>query len=273
MPMVHLPTGVHLHYLDPNPQGQPAVLLLHGLGATGESWSFQFPALMEAGMRPLAPDLRGFGRSSFPGSWTMPEVVADLKALLDHLGLSSVHVVGISMGGAVALAFGLTHAEYTRSLVLVNTFARLRPQARTYPYFLLRFLLVFLLDVNLQARMVARRIFPRPEQEALRQALIAQVAQAHPRAYRLAMWRLARFNVHPRLKEVRAPTLVVTGGRDTTVLPEVQRELVEGIPGARHRVFPESGHGLTAEDPEAFNRVLLAFLQEVEARLPAGRGG
>ncbi len=264
MPTAHLSTGVHQHYLDPNPQGRPAVLLLHGLGATGESWSFQFPTLTQAGMRPVAPDMRGFGRSSYPGSWTINEVVEDLKALLDHLNLPAAHVVGISMGGTVALAFGLTYPQRTRSLVLVNTFARLRPRLHSFPYFLLRFLLVFMLDVKLQARMVARRIFPRPEQEALRQALIAQVAQAHPQAYRLAMWRLARFDVHARLGEVRVPTLVVTGGRDTTVFPEVQRELVEGIPGARHEVFPDAGHGLTAEEPDSFNHLLVSFIQEVE---------
>lgn len=265
MPTVELPTGVRLYYQDPNPQGGPPVLLLHGLGATADSWTFQFPALIQAGMRPIAPDMRGFGRSSYPGSWTMQEVVNDLTGLLDRLEVSSAHIVGISLGGAVTLAFGLMQPARTRSLTLVNTFARLRPrQARNYPYFLLRFLLVWLLKPEIQARMVARRIFPRPEQEDLRQALIMQVAHANPKAYRAAMWHLARFNVYPHLGKIRVPTLVVTGGRDTTVVPEVQQELVEGIPGARHEVFPESGHGVTAEEPEAFNRLLVSFIQEVE---------
>lgn len=270
MPTVELPTGVRLYYQDPNPQGHPAVLLLHGLGATAESWTFQVPALIQAGMRPIAPDMRGFGRSSYPGSWTMREVVNDLAGLLDHLGVTSAHIVGISLGGAVTLAFGLMQPARTRSLVLVNTFARLRPrQARNYPYFLVRFLLVFLLDPKAQARMVAQRIFPRPEQEDLRQALIMQISHADPKAYRATMWHLARFNVYPRLGEIRVPTLVVTGGRDTTVLPEVQQELVEGIPGARHEVFPDAGHGVIAEEPEAFNRLLVAFIREVEQEQPS----
>ncbi len=264
---VTLPWGLRMAYLDPNPEGAPAVLLLHGLGATGASWEMQFPALIQAGMRPVAPDLRGFGQSSYPGSWTMEEVVRDLTALLDHLGLDRVHVVGISMGGAVALAFGYMHPERTRSLVLVNTFARLRPRRlRYYPYFLLRFLLVHLMGLDAQARLVAKRLFPRPEQEELRQALLAQIAQAHPRAYRAAMRALVRFDFRSRLSEIPLPALVVTGGQDTTVPPQLQEELAKGLPHARQVVFPEAGHGLIVEDPEGFNRVLVAFLKQVEGQ-------
>ena len=51
------------HYLDFNPEGKPAVLLLHGLGADSTSWGYQIPLLSEAGFRPIVPDLPGFGKS------------------------------------------------------------------------------------------------------------------------------------------------------------------------------------------------------------------
>lgn len=270
MPFADLPTGARLFFLDPFPQGRPGVLLLHGLGATSASWAPQLSALVAAGYRPLAPDLRGFGRSSFPGSWSLQAVAQDLDALLTHLQLSQVHVVGISMGGVVAQVFALVYPRRVRSLVLVNTFARLRARSRRHlPYLLIRFVLVWLLGPRVQAGLVARRIFPRPEQAHLRAALQEQLRQAHPRAYRSAMLALARFDATPHLSKLTMPTLVVTGQQDTTVPPEVQQVLVQGLPQVRQHLFAHAGHGLSAEIPEAFNRVLLDFLREVDA-VPSG---
>ncbi len=269
MPWADLPTGVRLFYQDPAPHNTSTVLLMHGLGATSESWAPQMPVLVEAGFRVLAPDLRGFGRSSYPGAWSLDAVADDLAALLDHLGIERVHGVGISMGGVVAQVLALRHRPRVRSLVLVNTFARLRRGSwRHLPYLALRFVLVWLLGPRLQARLVARRIFPRPEHEPLRRALMEQIRQAHPRAYRAAMLALARFDSTARLAELDIPVLVVTGLADTTVPPPVQEELVRLLPRARQVRLPHVGHGLTAEAPEAFNRELLAFLQACEAGSP-----
>ena len=71
----------NLHYLDPNPSGSPAVLLLHGLGANGSSWTLQFDALIEAGFRPIAPDAPGFGESPYDGKgWSISRDVAAIMA-------------------------------------------------------------------------------------------------------------------------------------------------------------------------------------------------
>ena len=72
MAILELEPGLTIHYLDFNPGGYPAVLLLHGLGATGNSWQLQFHPLIEAGYRVLAPDMRGFGQSNFPGGVIIP---------------------------------------------------------------------------------------------------------------------------------------------------------------------------------------------------------
>ena len=76
-----------LHFLDPNSSGRPAVLLLHGLGADGTSWSLQLPALCQAGFRPLAPDAPGFGRSPYNGGgWNVRRVAGQMAGLLEELG-------------------------------------------------------------------------------------------------------------------------------------------------------------------------------------------
>ncbi len=262
MPFAELSTGVRIHYLDPNPSGKPAVLLLHGLGAMGESWKLQFPPLTEAGMRPIAPDVRGFGDSSYPGGELTIEVFArDMAELLETLGVAPAHVVGISMGGTIALQLAMDRPELVRKLVLVNTFASLQPKGiGGRLYFLARMLMAHTLGVPTQAKMVAKKLFPRPEQEQLRRDLIAQIERANPKAYRAALSALGKFDVVDRLAEIRAPTLVITGSEDTTVPLENQRVLAERIPGARQVTIQGAGHAVIADSPEAFNEALLAFL-------------
>ncbi|MEZ0396926.1 MAG: alpha/beta fold hydrolase [Anaerolineales bacterium] len=251
-----------IHVLDPHPDGSPAVLLLHGLGATGASWGLQLPALSEAGFRPLAPDLPGFGASPYDGrGWTIPRVAAQMAALLEERQTGPAHVVGISMGGVIAQRFAFDFPALTRRLVLVNTFAALRPTHwRGWLYFLQRFVVVNTLGLETQARFVARRIFPDPHQESLREVLVESIASADRRAYRRAMLALGLFDSRPWLGRIQAPTLVVTGERDSTVEPLRQRLLADGIPGARQVVVAGAGHALSVERADEFNRILLDFL-------------
>ncbi|RME44406.1 MAG: alpha/beta hydrolase [Chloroflexi bacterium] len=263
MPEITLSNGVTIHYEEHNPAGEPAVLLLHGLGSAGADWILQFPPLVSAGYRVLAPDLRGFGQSSWPGATSVPAMAGDMVLLLQELETGPAHVVGISMGGTVALQLALNHTDLVRLLVLVNTFARLRPQGLSgYLYFPTRMLLMYTVGIETQARAVTRRIFPHPDQEEFREELFQRIVNTDPQAYRASMWALARFNVEKRLAEIRVPTLVVTGGQDTTVPPASQRRLAEGIPGARQVVIPEAGHAVIIDHPDEFNEALLSFLAE-----------
>ncbi|RPI84507.1 MAG: alpha/beta hydrolase [Chloroflexi bacterium] len=261
MPELALSQQQTLHYLDPNPDGAQGIFLLHGLGASAESWLLQIPALVRAGYRPIAPDMRGFGKSTYPGSLNIQSMAADLAALHKHLGLPAVHVVGISMGGTVALQYAIDFPECVRKLVLTNTFAHIRPKnAAYYIYYAYRFFLVHTLGLKAQARAVSYRIFPKPEQEQLRSVLIDQIVQSDPRAYRAALRSLARFNVTHRLKEIKAPTLVITGAEDSTIAPSVQEKMADGILGAKMVVIPGAGHAVSVDSPNQFNKILMDFL-------------
>ena len=127
-------------------------------------------------------------------------------------------------------------------------------------YFAFRFILVHTLGHTAQARTVARRIFPHPEQEVLRAALVSQILEADPRGYRAVMRALARFNVRDRLSEISSPTMIISGSADSTVPLPVQEQLVVGIPGARQAVIHGAGHAVIAEKPDKFNLLLLDFL-------------
>lgn len=262
MPVFKFSPSCKIHYLDENSSSLKTVLLLHGLGANSQSWLFQTPALHQEGYRTIAPDAPGFGKSTYPGGRATIALFAQpLASLIGSLGLRNVTIVGISMGGTLALQLALDHPEWVSRLVLVNTFAHLNVSSpRVLPYFLLRFILVHTLGIQTQAKAVARRIFPDPDQEILRQGLIEQVIQADPRAYRAAMRALGRFDVRNRLQEIDLPTLVVTGSQDTTVPIEAQNDLAQRIVDAKHIFIEGAGHAVTVEKPDQFNQVLVEFL-------------
>jgi 3-oxoadipate enol-lactonase len=251
-----------LFYQDHNPGGHQTVLLIHGLGATSDSWQLQTPTLAAAGYRVLAPDLPGFGQSPYSAPLTVLGMASSLDRLLRSLNAAPAHVVGISMGGAVALQLAVDFPGSVKRLVLVNTFARLRPRGiYGWLVFANRLLLVRLTGLPAQARVISGRIFPKPGQETLRQGLYEQILQADPRAYRAAIWALGTFNLLPRVTGLRVPTLVVTAEDDRSVPPANQAQLL-AIPDARQVVIASAGHGVTAESPDIFNRELLAFLGE-----------
>ena len=253
-----------LHYLDPNPGGHPAVLLLHGLGADAASWTLQLSALTEAGFRPIATDTPGFGGSPYDGGgWSIRRVAADMAGLLEELQTGPAHVVGLSMGGAIAQQFAVDTPHLTRRLVLVSTFAALRPDNLSgWMYFLRRIFAVTVFGLRAQAKVVAGRIFPGADQAPLREMLIETISRADPRAYRAAMRSLGLFDSRKRLAQIKVPTLVVTGANDTTVAPSRQRLLVECIPAARQIIFPDAGHAVPIDQAERFNRELLTFLKD-----------
>jgi pimeloyl-ACP methyl ester carboxylesterase len=237
------------------------VVLLHGLGSSSADWRYQRSAL-GVDHRLVVPDLRGHGRSPRGrGRLTAETMAADVAALLDTLGAPPAHVVGLSLGGCVALALALDHPARVRSLTLVNSFARV---ASAGPRGALRMLarlgLLACAPMRVVAAHVARGLFPRPDQHELYLAAMERLAANPRRTYLASIRGLASFDVRRRLGDVRCPTLVVTGDRDTTVPLASKRLLQQSIPGAELIVVDDSGHVSPCDQAERFNAVLRAFV-------------
>jgi pimeloyl-ACP methyl ester carboxylesterase len=188
-------------------------------------------------------------------------MAADLEALLAHLGVEGVHVIGLSLGGCVALALALTAPARVRSLVLINTFAQLRPAGmRGRLRGLGRVLLALGAPMATVAAYVAREAFPRPEHTALRAAATARLAANPRRHYLASLAMLVRFDVRESLCDIRCPTLVVAGERDATVPLAAKQLLARAIPGARLAVVADSGHVTPFDQADTLNRLLLEHL-------------
>ena len=262
MPTLRIPSGFDLFYSDLAPDGHPCVILLHGLGATSESWGYQIPSILNQGFRILVPDMRGFGKSPYTGGdHSITDMASDIIEMMNWECIDTAHLVGISMGGAVALQLACDHNSRFEKLVLVNTFARLRPNSiQGWFYFAIRLGMIHILGLPTQARFVASRLFPNPDQEHLRQMFIEQVIQSDPQGYRATMRALMHFNLESQVSNINNDTLVITGAKDFTVPLSVQKFIVDQLSYVRHIVLDEAGHAVTVEKPVQINRILVEFL-------------
>ena len=176
MPAIKLSANLQIYTLDENPSCQRTVILLHGLGADCTSWQLQVPALVEADFRVVAPDMRGFGGSSYPHErLSIRTYASDLVALMDELQLASATLVGISMGGTIALQTTLDYPTKVTRLVLANTFARLASINAGTGYTLPGDICWFIPLAYLHRRkIVSERLFPNPEQAEFRELFMQQ---------------------------------------------------------------------------------------------------
>jgi len=252
---------IALHHEITGRTDSPPIVLLHGLGSSSADWRYQRPAL-GAAYRVIVPDLRGHGRSPRGlGRLTIDAMATDVVALLDTLDVPTAHVVGLSLGGCVALALALAHPARVRSLTLVNTFARLSLAGpRGALRGLARLGLLACAPMRVVAAHVARGLFPRPDQRELYLAAVASLASNSRRTYLASLRGLASFDVRRRLGQVRCPTLVIVGDRDTTIPLAAKRLLQRSIPGAELIVVDDSGHVTPCDQADRFNALLLRFV-------------
>jgi len=255
---------IYYEYHNPSDHEGPGILFLHGLGSCGEDWGLQIPTVNERYWL-LTLDMPGHGRSSQPEGWpTIEDMAFQVASVVRERSESPVHVVGLSLGGAVAMQLALAHPEVVSSLTLVNTFARLRSGSSGFFRKLVRLTFVALGRMDRVGEWVAAGLFPKPDQELLRQAAAERIASNPRSAYLRAIWAATRFDICDRLSEINSSTLVIAGELDTTVSMEAKKELADQIPGARLVVIPASGHATPIDAAEEFNRTLLDFLSELD---------
>ncbi len=253
--------GCQLYYED-HGQGEP-VLLIHGLGSSIEDWEYQIPHLQQH-YRVLAIDLRGHGRSSKPRErYSMSLFAEDVAALIKHLHLPQVHLVGISMGGMISFQLGIDHPELLRSLTIVNSVPEVKARTIADCWMLAkRWTLSRLLSLQTIGKGLGHLLFPHPEQAELR----AKIEQRWPlndkRAYLASLNAIIGWSVQKQLRLITCPTLVISGDRDYTPV-SLKEAYVAKIRNAQLRVIKHSRHATPMDQPQQFNTALDEFLSQV----------
>ena len=256
--------GIGLYYEIAGP-GEP-LLFLHGLGSCSQDWEFQ-AAEFSKDYRVISIDLRGHGQSARPrGPYSIPMLAADAAGLLRALGVEAAHVVGLSLGGAVAFQLAVSFPSTVKSLVIVNS----APDAkvRTVRQRLMvatRLAMVRLLGLRRVGAALSKKLFPGPGLAGVRATFMERFVRNDRDSYLAALRDLFGWSVSSQIGSITCPTLVIAADNDYT--PVATKEAcVARISGAKLEVIPNSRHALPVEKPQCFNAVLRSFLEEQSAR-------
>jgi len=256
--------AVALHY-DIRGDGPP-LCLISGYRQSGSAWPTEFIAQLAIRCQVITFDNRGTGLSSKPhDGYEFAQQARDIVGLLDHLGHARVHLLGFSMGGAIAQEIAVRHADRIDRLVLFGTFCG-GVWAEPASWTVLR----RLFDTEGQsAEEAARQAWPvtySPEYLAANaQAVEEQMHREleHPTpafVTKQQMRALREFDCYHRLPQILATTLVATGEEDILVKPSNSRILAQRIPRARLEVLAHLGHRAIWEAPEEMAGLIGDFL-------------
>jgi pimeloyl-ACP methyl ester carboxylesterase len=250
---VEVGDGHALWFFDTGGDGIPVVLLHAGVGS-GRVWEHQIPAFAAAGYRLIGYSRRGHA-GSILGDHGAPGIgAADLLTLVDHLNLKEFHLVGTAAGGMVAADFTISHEQRLLSLVLANTIVGVSDadyraiQTRLWPHGF------DALPPDFRELSPSyRHLEPEGCKRWTALVLEARAAALPDQAFandvtwhRLAAWQL--------------PVLLLTGDADLYMPPSVMRLLNGRIPGSESRLVADCGHSAFWEQPDIFNRLVLAFI-------------
>jgi pimeloyl-ACP methyl ester carboxylesterase len=171
--------------------------------------------------------------------------------------------MGLSMGGVIAQRLIKERPENFGKVILVSTFSHLHPNIKSnFPYLSKRLIKIISHDLNSQARIVADRVFPLPEQIQWHNYLEDQLLKADPVIYRQAMLSLAAFNSRKWLPSMNNHFLVVSGDKDSTVTIENQERLVKLISNCEWKVINNANHAVNVDHEVEFNKLMVEFLNE-----------
>jgi 3-oxoadipate enol-lactonase len=260
--------GIRIYY-EEHGSGEP-VLLAYGIGGNAGMWEPNVEAL-SAGHRLILWEPRGHARSDSPEnpqSVTFAHWVRDLYDLMDHLGLGHAVVGGLSLGAGIATRFTLDHPERVRALLIIDS-----SSASGLPLGVDNVVMrAKSIEVTLKGGMdamaefaiasnpnVAGRIKLDP---GARKEIFDYYRMLTPIGYANALRALLQMDyITDRLDEITVPTLLVCGDEDPSLGP--MREIQKRIPHARFALLSLAGHFANRDRPEAFNRAVVEFLNDL----------
>lgn len=253
--------GTRLYY-EVAGSGDPLVLI-HGMTLDTRMWDDQFEPLAHQ-YRVVRYDARGFGKSALPAAGKPYAHTDDLKALLRHLDIARAFILGLSMGGGIALDFAVAHPEATEALIPVDS--RLngwQPDAEFASY--LSAVRARAKEAGVQAGrdawIYSAMFKPALENPTVASRLVQIIAD-------YSGWHWVNDNplrtpdpsAAQRLHTIRVPTLIVIGEHDVPDCQAIAETLHRRIPNARKVVMARVGHMSNMEAPERFNALVSDFL-------------
>ena len=248
----------------------PAVVLLHGYPFDRSMWREQIDFLSAHGYRVVAPDLPGFGGSLNQADrtiTTMADMARAVAALMDKLAIVDASICGLSMGGYIAFEFAQLFPRRVRALILAGTRApadnEQERQARAQQAEqMLAHGMAEIADVSLPKLLAPCTLAEKPSVVA---QLREMISRADPKGAAAAQRGMAaRRDYSADLPGINVPVLIIVGRQDS-IRPVADAELMHrGLSNSRLKIIKDAAHMTNMEQPEAFNRALLAFMEALD---------
>ncbi|MHA1520712.1 MAG: alpha/beta fold hydrolase [Promethearchaeota archaeon] len=258
---------LEIYYETHGSPSSPALMLIHGMGSSHKDWDFQIPAF-QSKYFVITIDLRGHGQSSKPkGPHTVTDFAGDCIAVLDHLKIQNMNVLGLSLGCFTVLELAIRYPDRLQGcgVIGVNGTASVSLDSwKAKMNGLSRFLTVIFRGTRIMGRNIAKNVFPKPEQAELRQMVEDTIGANTTKNYLATLKGLIGWSVEDELGDISCPVLLISAEYDYSPV-EVKQAMVDKIPNARLHVIPDSRHLVNIEKAEEFNGVVLEFLQNIPA--------
>jgi pimeloyl-ACP methyl ester carboxylesterase len=257
---VRISTGVRLHYtVQGDPDGD-AVLFLHGWPDSWFSFSRVLP-LISRQHRVYAIDQRGFGDSERSETgYAIEDLASDVVAFLDAAGIERTTIVGHSFGSFVGRSVAAANPERVARLVLIGSGVSAANRVTREVQAAMADLPEPVPEAFAREFQAGTAYAPLPDEFFDR--IVRESLKLPARLWREAFDRLLAFDDRDRLGQIKAPTLLIWGERDVLFSRKDQDGLLAAIPGARLKVYVETGHCPNWERPEGVAADLGAFVRE-----------
>ena len=251
---------VRLHYRVDGPDDGAPVVFANSLGTDLRLWDPILP-LLPKGLRIIRFDKRGHGLSSCPPApYAMGALIGDTEKLLDHLGVKDCVFVGLSIGGMIAQGLATKRLDLIRAMVLSNTAAKIG----TKDMWADRVRAVQESGIEPMADTIMERWFAAPfratpEIELWRNMVVRQPAEG----YAGCSAAISGTDFYTPTAALRLPVLGIAGSDDGSTPPDLVRETIDLIPGAKFKIIRKAGHLPCVEHPQEYAALLTEFLQSV----------
>jgi pimeloyl-ACP methyl ester carboxylesterase len=243
------------------------VVFLHGIGGNRSNWNYQLDALA-AGFTAAAWDARGYGDSEdYKGPLQFSDFSADLLRVIETFGVRRAHLVGISMGGRIALDFYARHSDRVASLTLADTSAgnpKVNGAEEVEAFLALRKrpLLEGKTPRDIAPSVLTALVGPCTDALA-REQMLESLGRLRRDSYIKTLETVTRYQEFPKFEDIRVPVLVIAGEHDRIATPDYAREMARRIPGARCVILAGASHISNMERPVEFNGRLREFLRDI----------
>lgn len=258
---VKLPNGVSLAYVElGDPNGEP-LLLLHGYTDTSRVWTALAPQLSK--YRLLIPDQRGHGQSDKPECcYTLSDLAFDARLFLDAMGVRRAHVAGHSLGSMVGQALAAEHPDRVGKLVLVGSTGLVPVRRGDWMWGEIMALKTPIASNTAFLKAWGPEGSPTPVEPELARWNAQEITEVPPHVWRAVPRELLDLPIGRYGADIKAPTLILSGGKDPLFDRSHHDALAKAIPHAKAVMLPDLGHNLILERAHEVGPAITSFLAD-----------